>query len=295
MSEGATLEIKETNHYNELSEGEYESLMGIDDKKAALLNTLVQLLNKNALHEWHKKHHGEGLTFFANIINGLPLVILEGDVGCGKTALAQSIGSPLSKQLDKAVTVFETPSNIRGGGKVGGISDRITETFKLVKARLRKGEYGILLIDEGDDLATSREQTQAHHEDRAGLNVLIKQIDVIVREKVNLAIILITNRLNVIDPAIIRRAVKILHFERPEAKAREQLFKSIFKGTEIKQEDLEALVSATEISPVLYSYSDLVQKVGRESLHLAVERDTPFTKELYLEVLSVVKPSPKIN
>src|SRR5690606_12673165 len=128
------------------------------------------------------------------------------DVGCGKTELANAIGSPLAKLLNKRIKCFETPSNIRRAGRVGEISNRITQAFDSVKMQLGKSEPGILIIDEADDLATSREQNQAHHEDRAGLNVLLKQIDSISREGYSISVILITNRLSVIDPAVIRRA-----------------------------------------------------------------------------------------
>jgi hypothetical protein len=47
----------------------------------------------------------------------------------------------------------------------------------MAKARAAAVGRAILVIDEADDLATGRGQTQAHHEDRAGVNVLIKQIN----------------------------------------------------------------------------------------------------------------------
>ncbi|MGG2362463.1 AAA family ATPase, partial [Salmonella enterica] len=88
--------------------------------------------------------------------------------------------------------------------RVVEISNRITEAFTQAKSKVKGHDIGILIIDEADDLATDREQNQAHHEDRTGLNVLIKQIDTVGREKSNLAVILITNRLKVLDPAVVR-------------------------------------------------------------------------------------------
>ena len=58
-----------------------------------------------------------------------PLIILSGEVGCGKTELANSIASPLAKKLDIIIKTYETPSNIRGSGRVGEISSRITGNF----------------------------------------------------------------------------------------------------------------------------------------------------------------------
>lgn len=287
--------LQETQHPDKFAKEQYDSLIGIDEKKDELLNTLTFLFDKGKIDEWHKKHHKKQLSFFNQIVGGLPLIILSGDVGCGKTALANSIATPLVEKIDKLITCYETPSNIRGGGRVGGISDRITEAFTRVKAALGKDKYGILIIDEADDLATEREQEQAHHEDRAGVNVLIKQIDLIAREKINLVVLLITNRLKVLDPAVVRRSTKILHFERPNQIARELLFKSIFAGVEISENAIKDIVTATESEEALYSYSDLVQKVGKAAIFKAINMDKPFSTEIYLEVLGTVKPSPLLK
>lgn len=87
----------------------------------------------------------------------------------------------------------------------------------------------MLIIDEGDDLGTSRSQMQAHHEDRAGLNVLIKEIDRLVRERVPIAVLLITNRFQALDAALVRRG-HVVRFTRPNASARRALFKHLLEG-----------------------------------------------------------------
>lgn len=289
------LKISESTHPNAYAAESFENLIAIEQQKEELLNSLHLLFDKSNIEKWHKKHHHSKLSFLAKITDGLPLVILSGDVGCGKTALANSIATPLGKKLDKRIVCFETPSNIRGAGRVGEISNRITEAFGHVKGKIGKTDFGILIIDEADDLATSREQNQAHHEDRAGLNVLIKQIDLITREEANLAVILITNRLKVLDPAIIRRATQVITFERPDKAARKIVFQSIFSGVGLKVEELSKLVEATEMKEVLYSFSDLIQKVGKQAVIKAIQKDVPFSSDIYLEVLAIVTPSPTIS
>lgn len=289
------LKISESTHPNKIAEKSFENLIAIDQQKDDLLNTLLLLFDKGNIEKWHRKHHHSKLAFLSKITDGLPLVILSGDVGCGKTALANSIATPLGKNLDKRIYCFETPSNIRGAGRVGEISNRITETFTQVKSKIGKSDFAILIIDEADDLATSREQNQAHHEDRAGLNVLIKQIDQITRDESNLAVILITNRIKVIDPAIIRRATQIITFERPNKAERKKVFQHLFAGVEVKEKELNELVEATEVKGVLYSFSDLIQKIGKQAVVKSIQRDVPFSKEIYLEVLATVAPSPSIS
>ncbi|MGN8067806.1 AAA family ATPase [Mucilaginibacter sp. 22184] len=249
----------EYKHPDQQAEREYGLLVGIDEQKSELLKTLSLILNPQRVTAWQKKHYKNGLGILSHIENGSPLIMLSGEVGCGKTALAQTIGTPLALALGHPVKVFETPSNIRGGGMVGELSNRVTEAFESAKAKLKDGETGILIIDEADDLATSRSQNQAHHEDRAGLNVLIKQIDGIKKSKKNLAVIMITNRVNVLDPAVRRRTALQLNFERPTGKKLEAVLDMLFKGVIHTKQDLKKLLDFIGTKTVPYSFSDLIQ------------------------------------
>lgn len=289
------LQLSEVRHPNPVAQHNYDNLVAIDEQKSVLLNTLHLFFDIDRVSKWHKKHHHSKLAFFENIISGTPLIILEGDVGCGKTALAHTIATPLGKLIDKRVLCFETPSNIRGVGRVGEISNRITEAFTQAKSKVKGNDIGILIIDEADDLATDREQNQAHHEDRAGLNVLIKQIDSVGREKSNLAIVLITNRLKALDAAVVRRATQIVRFDRPDKEGRKEVFKYIFSGTEITNKDIDDLVKASERKDTAYSFSDLIQKVAKQALFKSIEEDKAFDKNFYLKILEKVQPSPSIK
>ncbi len=287
--------LHEVRHPNPVAQHNYDNLIAIDEQKSALLNTLYLFFDTDKVSKWHKKHHHSKLAFFENIVSGTPLIILEGDVGCGKTALAHTIATPLGKLMDKRVLCFETPSNIRGAGRVGEISNRITEAFTQAKNKVKGNDIGILIIDEADDLATDREQNQAHHEDRAGLNVLIKQIDSVGREKSNLAVLLITNRLKALDPAVVRRATQIIRFERPDKEDRKEVFKYIFAGTDISAKEIDELVKSSERKDTAYSFSDLIQKIAKQALFKAIEEDKTFDKNLYLKILEKVQPSPSIK
>jgi len=289
------LHLQQNTHPDKAAQAAYDQLIAIHRQKESILNTLELFFNKEKVDKWHKAHHKGHLPFFSNVLSGSPLIILSGDVGCGKTALAHSVATPLANIINKRITCFETPSNIRGGGLVGEIGNRIVDAFQQVKKKLKPEEFGILIIDEADDLATDRDQNQAHHEDRAGLNVLIKQLDLVSREKLSLAVLLITNRLKVLDPAVIRRAVNVIEFERPDETGRRLVFEKLFAGTGINDAGINELILASEHKDTPYSFSDLIQKVGRQALFLAVQTDQPFSKDLYIKVLKNVKPSPLIK
>ncbi len=289
------VDLFSSEHPNKGAEKQYAELIGIDENKSNLLSSLSLLLDNNKIEDWQSKHHKKEIAIVNQIYSGTPLVILSGDVGCGKTALAQSIATPLSIKLDKKITVFETPSNIRGSGLVGEISNRITEAFEQAKRKLGKDNPGILIIDEADDIATSRSQNQAHHEDRAGLNVLIKQIDLIRKENVNLAVILITNRVNALDPAVRRRTSLHLVFERPIGEKAKEVVKYILKDIEYDESKLEDVMNYIEGQDIPYSFSDLIHRVAKQAIYKAIEVDEPFTIDLFRATLETITPSPLID
>ncbi len=289
------LELDEERHPNNTVQSAYDNLVAIDDQKRSLLAMLHFIFDRRQLDKWHKKHHNNHLAFLNKVITGTPLIILEGDVGCGKTALAHSVGTPLAKLLDRRVFCFETPSNIRGSGRVGEISSRITEAFSQAKAKIKGDDVGLFIIDEADDLATDREQVQAHHEDKAGLNVLIKQIDAVAKDSPNLTVILITNRLKVLDPAVVRRASQIITFARPDMEGRKKVFHALLEGNRTSVKDLEELAQASERADHPFCFSDLIHKIGKQALMKAVADDRPFDKNILLELIQTVAPSPLIK
>jgi SpoVK/Ycf46/Vps4 family AAA+-type ATPase len=269
----------------------FEALVGIDDHKQLLLDELAALLGADRLAAWQHRHHPGGLALAHRWRKSSPLVLLSGEVGCGKSALAAAIGTPLSEVLDRRVITLETPSDLRGWGHVGEMSARITDAFDQARRRAREIRAGLLVIDEADDVATARAQMQAHHEDRAGLNVLIKQIDQLARAKDPLAVILITNRQAVLDPAVRRRTALHLAFVRPDAGARAAVFRHLLGGIKATAPQIEKLVHASE-REIPYSFSDLVDRLARAVLREAQRRDRPVAVDLVVECLGQLDPSP---
>ncbi len=290
------LHLFETTHPNKAARATFDGLVGLDDAKDQLVEELSLLLDARRLESWRKKHHPKGLAIVETLTKSAPLVLLSGEVGCGKTALATSVATPIAEKLDARVLCLETPSNVRGTGLVGDISNRITTVFTMARSKLSdSARYGLLVIDEADDLATSRAQLQAHHEDRAGLNVLVKQIDMLARDAKGLAVILITNRLAVLDPAIRRRAALHLTFNRPDKEARRRIFASMLRGTRVTDRDLDDLAEKSERPDIPFSSSDLVHRVARLALTRARTADQPFSPALIVEALAEVHPTPLVE
>jgi SpoVK/Ycf46/Vps4 family AAA+-type ATPase len=284
------IELAQEMHPNKQAISRFNTLLGIDEHKEALVTVLGTLLAPGSLETWLTKHHADGLPFLTETPTSAPLIILSGDVGCGKTALATSVGSIVARQIDAKVAALETPSDIRGNGLVGDLGGRIVAAFEQARQSARKYPT-VLIIDESDDLATSREQDQAHHEDRAGVNVVIKQMDLVGRERLPLAVIMITNREAALDPAVLRRASLSLIFTRPDRATRKAILAWMLTGTHANADDIEELTQLTE-SEVPYTYSDLTDRVGKFAARLAWKADTPFGATWLRKAVAQVKPTP---
>jgi SpoVK/Ycf46/Vps4 family AAA+-type ATPase len=289
----AGLQLSETIHPDRTARARFDALVGIGAHKQRLIDGLVILMAHKRLETWIHRHHPKGLPLAEAIRGASPLVLLAGEVGCGKTELATTVATPLAEALKEKVLVLETPSNIRGTGMVGELSARVTEAFTQARAKVGKGA-GLLIIDEADDLGLSRAERQAHHEDRAGLNVLIKQVDLLAREKTRLAVLMITNRARSMDPALLRRAALTLEFTRPGPVERLHLFERLLEGSSYEASDVELLVKRSERS-VPFSFSDLTQRVARTALLESWRKDEPFGPESLLVALESVEPSPLMS
>jgi len=174
------------------------------------------------------------------------------------------------------------------------MSARVTEAFTQAKARAAAIGRAILVIDEADDLATGRSQMQAHHEDRAGVNVLIKQINQLATNTAPLAVIMITNRADVLDPAVIRRAALRLTFERPNEKARFAVFERILQGTNATSAQIHELAKLTEHN-IPYTYSDLTDRIARLALRRAWKSNQPFGVGALKAAITEIEPSPLMD
>jgi SpoVK/Ycf46/Vps4 family AAA+-type ATPase len=285
------LRLLETIHPTKEGMSDFEALFGIDAIKESLTDELALILDRKRLEDWGKRHHSSGLGILKAGKSTLPLILLSGDVGCGKTALASCIATPVARSIDQRIVCLETPSDIRGGGHVGEVSSRITDAFTQAKSRAAAIGRAILVIDEADDLATGRSQMQAHHEDRAGVNVLIKQINQLAASPAPIALIIITNRPDALDPAVLRRAALRLDFKRPAEAARLAVFKRLLQGTTATDAQLQELVKLTASKPP-YTYSDLTDRIGRLALRRCWKANQPFAAAALKAAIAEIEPSP---
>jgi SpoVK/Ycf46/Vps4 family AAA+-type ATPase len=247
-------------------------LVGLDEHKARLSKMLGLLVNPAGLEAWAQKHHPGANGIVNAVLRRPPLVVLAGDVGSGKSELAESIGDLVARQENIEITLFPMSLSTRGQGRVGEMTQLLAAAFDytLDEANRLKAAGGrargavILLVDEADALAQSREAAQMHHEDRAGVNAFIRGIDRLARSHLPAAVIMCTNRLGALDPAVRRRAADILPFTRPDEAQRHSVLGPPLRELGFTDQQIAALVAATgarDKRAYGFTFSDLTQRL----------------------------------
>jgi AAA+ superfamily predicted ATPase len=246
-------------------------LVGLDDHKTRSAKILSILVNPVGIETWARKHHSgaDGLMNF--VLRRPPLLVFAGDVGSGKTELAESVGDAVARQEKIDIELFPLSLATRGQGHVGEMTQLLSAAFdhtisaasrlKSASGRARGGV--ILLIDEADALAQSREAAQMHHEDRAGVNAFIRGIDRIANVRLPVAVIMCTNRLAALDPAVRRRAADILIFTRPNDEQRRAVLTRPLLSVGFSRPQIDELVGATgpqKNHKYGFTFSDLTQR-----------------------------------
>jgi len=280
----------------------FGSLVGLDDVKAHLIKESWMILDPSSLDKWEKKNHGNSLALTQLYRNRPPLFVFAGDVGTGKTALAESFGDAVARRSKIPVTMFSLGLSARGTGAVGQMTGLIGAAFSEVQKRARnsRGKNGqatagyIFLVDEADAIAQTRSSDQMHHEDRAGVNALIRGIDDLADGSLPAIVVLCTNRLEAIDPAVLRRAAAVFSFGRPNEDQRRAVIKNSLEGTGVSDATCAQLVKVTgpfNGCKYGFTYSDLRQRLMPAILREAFP-DKPVTDALVLKVADSIEATP---
>lgn len=273
------------------------TLMGLDARYERVRDQLRLLLNAADLNTWNRKYHGGALALCDLAADQYALAIFHGDVGTGKTASAECIANRLVREsrTDDSI-LFKLSTRVRGSGKVGEMGTLLSEAIQKVTQSAGRGRRAILLIDEGDSLASARSQEQNHHEDRVAVNTLIQGIDDLRRQGGRVLTILCTNRVSTLDPALIRRAAIIEEFRRPTSGERRQLFAADLEALRLADHQLSQLVALTDAKAGQppWTYSDIRTRFYPAALALAFP-DRALGFEDLKKVAETMKPSPAVE
>ncbi|GLZ29370.1 hypothetical protein Lesp02_15600 [Lentzea sp. NBRC 105346] len=281
----------------------YRRLVGLDDIKDRLRREAQLLADPTSLRAWSLEHHGAEVPALALFADRGPLFVFAGDVGAGKSALAESFGCDLSDVLNLPVYLYRLKLTARGSGLVGEMTTLIGDAFGHLLALGRKARSAngpttlyIMVIDEADALAQSRAAEHMHHEDRAGVDALLAGVDSLAGEGVPVLVVLCTNRERALDPAVMRRAAASFRFGRPNDEQRRVVLTDALDGTGISSAAVAKLVAATGSvdRQAGFTYSDLTQRLIPAAI-LAAFPDKPLTEDILFAIARDLQPTPEFR
>lgn len=281
-------------------------LVGLDNHKSRLIKIISLLINPSGIQEWAEKYHKGSKRALDYVLRRPPLIVLEGDVGSGKSELASTIGDAVARNEKIDIQLFPLSLSTRGQGRVGEMTRLISAAFDYTVERAEKLKKKssslstgaiILLVDEADALTQSRENAQMHHEDRAGVNAFIRGIDRIANGKLPAAIIMCTNRMNALDPALKRRSADILSFGRPTEEQRLLVLGETLEEFGFSKEQIFEIVKATGSNNKNrdgFTFSDLSQRLI-PSIILNAYPNNAVKFEDAIEIALQMNPTPPFN
>lgn len=167
-------------------------------------------------------------------------ILLYGPPGCGKTLLAKAVAGESSATFIRLAASELAQKFVGEGARV------VREVFKLA----RRKAPSIVFIDEIDAIAAKRVDvgTSGEREIHRTLSQLLVELDGFdPLDKVK--VIAATNRIDVLDPAILRpgRFDRLIHVPPPDLKGRHEIFKIHTSRMALSADvDLWELAKATE-------------------------------------------------
>ena len=216
-------------------------------------------------------------------IRPLKGILLTGPPGTGKTLLAKAAAT----YTDSVFTATSGSEFIEMYAGVG--AQRVRKLFKNAKdmAKKSKKENAIIFIDEIDVLAAKRGQNSGHMEYDQTLNQLLVEMDGMKSdEDVRVLIMAATNRVDLLDPAILRpgrfdRQVKV---DLPDKEGRKEILKLHMANKPVSEDiDIEGIAkesfgfSGAQLESLtneaaIYAMRSKVGKISQEHFIEAIEK-----------------------
>ncbi|PIQ93586.1 MAG: AAA family ATPase [Nitrospirae bacterium CG11_big_fil_rev_8_21_14_0_20_41_14] len=237
--------------------------------------------------EWPLKHSDIFKKANTNPPKG---ILLYGEPGTGKTLLAKAVAN------ESGVNFISVKGPSLMSKYVGESERGIREVFKKAK----QASPTILFFDEIDSLVPKRgsSSTDAHVTERV-ISQFLTEMDGIEELK-GVVVLAATNRLDLIDPALLRsgRFDLLLELPEPDEETREEIFKIHTKNKPLaKDVDFKSLARETEgkvgsdIDFICRKASMLAIREFLSIEHRAQSRELKISKRHFEEALKVSKQS----
>ncbi len=204
-------------------------------------------------------------------------VLLYGETGTGKTLLAKAVANKTNSTFIK-ITASELVRKYIGEG-----AELVRDVFKLAEEK----RPSIIFIDELDAIGTQRtdETSGGDREVQRTLMQLLSEMDGF-KKRNNIAIIGATNRIDVIDPALMRpgRFDRMVEIPLPDVNEREEIFAIHSASMPLTNVDLRILAELIEGSS-----GAEIKAVCMEAGILALREESDFvSQEHFLKAIEKV-------
>jgi len=170
-------------------------------------------------------------------VSGFKGLLLHGPPGCGKTLLVKALASESNMNF----------ISIKGAEVLNHWLGESEAAIREIFAKAKESAPCIIFFDELDAIATERGIDGNVHSDRVTAQILT-ELDGIEEIK-NVICIGATNRLDIIDPAIMRpgRLFPLVEIPLPDVEARKEIFQIYLKNRPLDSDvNIDVLVSKTE-------------------------------------------------
>jgi transitional endoplasmic reticulum ATPase len=210
-------------------------------------------------------------------------ILLSGPPGCGKTLLAKAIAN------ESKVNFISVKGPALLSKYVGESEQAVREVFR----KARQASPCIVFFDEIDALVPARGggSSESHVGERV-LSQFLAELDGIEELK-GVLILAATNRVDMLDPAVVRpgRFDEVIEIPTPEEKDREEIFR-----VHLRNKPLEADLDTADLASRTggFSGAEIASVCNRAAL-MAVRRSVAFLKEHPQEQAKTVITHTDIN
>jgi len=211
--------------FTEIPDVKWSDVGGLSEIKRVLRETIEWPLKYDKLFEYAKTSPSKG-------------ILLYGPPGTGKTLLAKAVAS------ESEVNFISVKGPELLSRWVGESEKGVREIFKKAK----QASPCIIFFDEIDSVVPNRGSEAASHVVDRVISQFLTELDGIEELK-GIVVLAATNRLDIIDPALLRAGRFDFHLELPvpDEETRLEIFKVHTRGKPLSSDvDLKSLVAATE-------------------------------------------------
>ncbi len=247
-------------------EGDLSDLVGYEDIKSEV-RQLGEIISKQEKYE-------------AYGIEGTFNILFSGKAGTGKSRFARYLAKELEIPM---VTATGSLDEIYVGSGAKKIRALFKEAHTLAESSEKKS--CLLFIDEGEKLLRARGRSSADskwEDDTA--NELLAHLDGVEKEGEHNIIVILASNFHShslkMDPAMLRRFNKKIHFRLPNLAEREAILLHYLERVERKEADIESRYLAKVMSGMSPA---MIEAVVQESALLALRSDLPVNTKMLMQ------------